>query len=92
MPDTLTTRVHLHRDDYRQTLQLLAVLTCGRDVPGFEPTDAGAFVDWDELAGGWLSSTEKAVVHIARGCATLERAGGTAYLRDQVLTTIGAVA
>lgn len=33
-------------------------------------------MDWDRLANSWLSNTERAVVHLARGCAVLERAGG----------------
>jgi hypothetical protein len=35
-----------------------------------------AFVDWDRLAGSWLSSTERAAVIIARGVAQAERNGG----------------
>jgi len=72
-------RIHLHLDDYPDTLQLLAELVNGRSAEewrcvGYESTEHGAWVDWDALADSWLSSTEKAIVYIARGCATLERA------------------
>lgn len=81
MTTKTTSRVHLHRDDYPQTLRLLEDLRNGRPAEewkhiGYERTESGAWVDWDELAGSWLSTTEKAVVHIARGASMLERAGG----------------
>lgn len=77
--DTTTDRAHLHRDDYPETLRLLEDLAGRSDrlaAIGFEVTEYGAWVDWDRLLGSWLSTTEKAVVHIARGAAMLERAGG----------------
>lgn len=53
--------------------------------PGYELTDFGAWVDWDLLTGSWLSSTEVAAIHIARGCATAERNG------ELPLEVVGAV-
>lgn len=82
MTTTTTDRVHLHRDDFPKTLRLLEDLIGGplragtAAGIGFEPTEHGAYVDWDRLLGSWLSSTEKAVVHIARGTAVLEHHGG----------------
>ncbi|MGH2718585.1 MAG: hypothetical protein ACRDJU_08405 [Actinomycetota bacterium] len=63
---------HLHKDDYPATLLLLAGLLGhrqDREELGFVPTDAGAWVDWEALVDGPLSSTEQAAVYIARGCA-----------------------
>jgi len=42
---------------------------------GYSLSTTGAHVDWDLLLESWLSTTEKAVVHIAHGCAILERHG-----------------
>src|SRR5947209_16718882 len=66
--------VHLHRDDVPDTLALLG----DRDTlpAGYTPGVSGADVDWDVLAESYLSTSEKAVVHIAHGCAILERHGG----------------
>jgi hypothetical protein len=72
----VTSREHLHRDDCPDALSILAAVAGGRTVPGVEPTDLGAFVDWDRLASSWLSSTERAAVTIARGVAQAERHGG----------------
>lgn len=87
---------HLHRDDYPATLELLAGLVGHREDAGelgWWPTEDGAYVDWDLLVDGKLSSTEVAVARIAQGCATLERAGGPppklALLLRQVLAVIG---
>lgn len=78
-PSTSPTAVHLHHLDHPATLRLLDRLVGHRrdriDL-GFEPMSQGAWVDWERLASGPLSSTEVATVHIARGCATIERAGG----------------
>jgi hypothetical protein len=83
---------HLHLDDCPQTLRLLAAL--------FEPkmgdpvglAEIGAWVDWEALTASWLSSTELAIVHIARGCAILEPAGGPPpRLHGVLLETIAAV-
>jgi hypothetical protein len=71
-------RVHLHRDDVPDTLALLHALMDQRSkLPdGYILSTTGAEVDWDLLAESWLSTTEKAVEHIAHGCAILERHGG----------------
>lgn len=71
-------RTHLHRLDHPLTLRILSKLLDHRSrMPaGYERSDLGAWVDWDALAGSYLSSTEVAVVHIARGCAIAERHGG----------------
>ncbi|MHB1533070.1 MAG: hypothetical protein ACYC1D_00345 [Acidimicrobiales bacterium] len=71
-------REHLHHDDVPSTLAILADLLDHRSTlpDGYELTEHGAWVDWDALRRSWLSSTEVAVVHIARGCAIAERHGG----------------
>ena len=73
------TAVHLHGDDHPHTLRLLAALVgrrTDRHRLGYQPTDTGAYVDWDQLIHAPLSSTQVATVRIARACATIERAGG----------------
>jgi hypothetical protein len=84
--------VHLHRDDVPDTLALLGALLGDRStaVPGYTVDETGADVDWDVLLEGWLSTTEKAVVHIAHGCAILERHGGglPLELRSQVRAAV----
>jgi hypothetical protein len=86
------TTVHLHRDDVPDTLALLGALLGDRstEVPGYSLDETGADVDWDLLLEGWLSTTEKAVVHIAHGCAILERHGGglPVELRWQVQASV----
>ena len=77
---TAATAVHLHANEPPHTLRLLAALL-GRRTDhhhrlGYEPTDTGAYVDWDQLVDAPLSSTQVATVRIARACATIERAGG----------------
>lgn len=85
--------VHLHRDDVPLTLSLLELVVGHGGPAGWEPTEHGAFVEWDELAGSHLSSTERAAVQIARGCATLERQGGLPpRLRAAVVATVQGVA
>lgn len=71
-------RQHLHHDDNPSALSILSDLLDHRaSFPeGYEPGDDGAWVDWDALDRSWLSSTEKATLHIARGCAIAERHGG----------------
>jgi len=71
-------RQHLHRDDVPSALSILSDLLDHRaSFPdGYEPSECGAWVDWDGLALSRLSSTEMAAVHIARGCAIAERHGG----------------
>jgi hypothetical protein len=88
--------VLLHTDDCPYTLHLLAVLLgrrTDRDRLGYHPSEYGAMVDWERLLGAPLSTSEVAVVHIARGCATLERhAGGLPpNLADAVTVTVGAI-
>jgi hypothetical protein len=83
---------HLHRDDVPETLALLNVLLGDRQTarPGYGPHESGADVDWEILADSDLSTNEMAVVHIAHGCAILERDGGGLPLevRSQVLATV----
>lgn len=69
---------HYHLQDYPEALAVLAAVAAGRDLTsiGYETDEYGAEVDWDALTGSWLSSTEKAAVHIARGVALAERAAG----------------
>jgi hypothetical protein len=71
-------REHLHHDDVPATLAILADLLDHRSTlpDGYELTEHGAWVDWEALGRSWLSSTEVAAVHIARGCAIAERHGG----------------
>lgn len=68
---------HLHNDDHPKTIAFLTVLL-GRccSVTGWSLTEHGAWVNWDELLTSYLSTTEKAAVHLARGFAVLERQGG----------------
>lgn len=88
--------VHLHLDDYPQTLRLLTALLGRRtdgDRLGYHPTEHGLLVDWDRMIAGPLSSTQVATVHIARGCAILERHGGLPpTLAEVVANVVGAVA
>jgi len=74
-------RRHLHRDDAPSSLAILANLFDHRaSFPaGYEPSECGAWVDWDALGRSPLSSTEMAAVHIARGCAIAERRGGLPF-------------
>jgi hypothetical protein len=88
--------VHLHGDDYPDTLALLQALFAGRvdDAAGigFACSETGAWVDWDRLtAGSWLSSREIAVVYIAQGCAIAERHGGVGPLCGVVVKTVTAL-
>lgn len=73
-------RVHLHHDDCPQALAILGALLGHRDeraqAIGYEQTEDGAWVDWASLTASWLSTTEVAAVHIARGVAIAERHGG----------------
>ena len=84
--------VHLHHDDVPNTLALLGVLLGERSkLPeGYILSTTGADVDWELLAESWLSTTEKAAVHIAHGCAILERHGGglPSELRSQVRAAV----
>jgi hypothetical protein len=88
--------VHLHGDDYPQTLALFHALFAGRldEVAGvgFSCSETGAWVDWDRLlAGSWLSSSEIAAVYIARGCALAERHGGLGAMSGVVVEIVSTV-
>jgi hypothetical protein len=80
MPET-----HLHEDDCPAAVLLLRAV-CDRPAPpdGYRRTDVGAFVDWDALDGSYLSSTERAAVHVAHGLAIAERHGGFGPLTIEV--------
>ena len=85
--------VHLHHDDVPDTLALLKALLVddrSKVPPGYVLSTTGAEIDWDLLLESWLSTTEKAVVHIAHGCAILERHGGglPCELRSQVRAAV----
>ena len=71
-------REHLHHDHVPATLAILADLLDHRSMlpDGYERTEHGAWVDWEALGRSWLSSTEVAGVHIARGYAIAECPGG----------------
>jgi hypothetical protein len=73
-------------------LSRLSEPTHGRVLARLDQIAEGANVDWDLLVSGesWLSTTEKAVVRIAHGCAILERHGGglPLELRWQVRATV----
>ena len=73
--------IHLHVDDVPETVALLRALMQGRDLErladiGYQPSEHGLWIDWDALAGSWLSSTERGVVAVAQGLAVLEAHGG----------------
>jgi hypothetical protein len=82
----------LHRDEVPETLALLNVLLGDRRpaCPGYAPDESGADVDWELLTDSLPSDNERAVVHIAHGCAILERDGGVLplELRTQVLAAV----
>lgn len=75
--------VQLRFDDYPATLGFLSTLfesksdhdPAGLSDIGYELSEHGAW-DWDQLIASWLSSTERALVHVARGSAILEDSGG----------------
>ena len=83
------TRVHLHLDDCPQALAVLRALLGHRPERaaeiGYQPTEHGAWVDWDALEHSWLSSTERAAVVVARGIAMAERQGGWAPALHRVI-------
>lgn len=60
---------------------------------GWERVDHGAFVDWTQLVPGTFSTSETAVVHMARGLAMLEAhcGGAPAHLRPLILEAVEAV-
>ena len=85
----MTDRQHLHLDDHPQSLAVLGVLFAHRVdravETGYEPTEHGAWVDWDALETSWLSSTERAAVVVARGIAVAEGHGGWSPALHQAL-------
>jgi hypothetical protein len=89
------TTVLLHLDDHPHTLNLLSALLGHRrdwDALSYRPTEWGAEIDWERLANGPLSSTEIAVIHIARGCAIGERSGGLPpSVRTVIVDVVSAV-
>lgn len=85
---TQTTVASYHYDDYPETLALLNRITHGDAVAGFERTEWGARIDWERLDDSWLSSAEKAAVHIAHGISILERHGGAGPLGSAIRRSI----
>lgn len=86
---------YLNRDDVPETIALLNALLGNRESPprGYAADASGVGVDWDLLANGIVSASEKAVVYIAHGLAILERGGGRfeLALRDQILAAVQTV-
>ena len=74
------TRHHYHRDDRPRMLALLdALLASRRDAAdlGYEPTETGAWIDFDVLCTtGRLSTTERATALAAKGLGRIEAHGG----------------
>lgn len=87
---------HLDRDEYPATLGLLQALLAGRTDYGrlgYRPNASGFTVDWDHLANeAPISSTEVAMVHIAHGCAILERHGGLSRLAQEAVDAVAEAA
>lgn len=88
---------HLIDDETQpRTRALLHALLDGRPARpiGYVEVSEGVWVDWDYLAtSGILLPAEIGALHLARGCAMLERAGGAPLgLVDKILETVGAVA
>ena len=85
----------LNRNDVPESLALLnAVLGDLKTAPpGYARQEWGADVDWELLADSQLSNSEKGVVHIAHGCAILERGGGglPLELRTLVLAVVQSI-
>ncbi|MBV9582589.1 MAG: hypothetical protein JO057_28730 [Chloroflexi bacterium] len=83
---------HLFYANVPETLALLRVLLGNRASPpaGYTPVRAGADVDWQLLATGNLSASDKAAVYIAHGLAILEGRGGRfeLHVRDQILAAV----
>jgi hypothetical protein len=72
------TAVHLHLDDAPKALAILNTLVGHRGpaLPGYTSDEWGADIEPELLAGGYLSASEKATVHIDRGCSIIEAHGG----------------
>ena len=87
--------IHLHLDDYPHTLRLMATLLARRtdhDRLGYRATEHGAWVDWEHLiTTAPLSSSQVAAMHIARGCAGLERANGAGPMGEALTDAVRAV-
>ena len=66
---------HLHVEDYPQTLRLVAGMVGSRTTRNVWATTP-------------LSSTQVAILPIARGCADLERAGGVPPRLAAVVTEV----
>lgn len=85
----------MHLVDFPETLRLLGDLLGHRNdgqSVGFMPTDSGAMVCWNLLLGGTkLSTTERAVMHIARGCCTIEWHGVQANHGASAMRTLEAL-
>jgi hypothetical protein len=69
-----------HRTETPNAITILEALFAHRldraKKIGYQRTETGVWVDWEALGHSWLSSTELATVHIARGIAIAERHGG----------------
>ena len=63
--------VHLHVNAHPQTLRLLGELVGQRGDAslGYQATEGGAFVDWDRLAAGPLSSSASSPRSTSPGAA-----------------------
>jgi hypothetical protein len=75
----MTRPIHYHQDDYPHTLAMInALVGRRRDAAelGYEPTEYGAFIDFDALTTGKLSTSERHVARAVQGLAGLERHGG----------------
>jgi hypothetical protein len=90
------TVVHLHLDDTPKALAVLDALLGQRGpaLPGYVPDEWGADVERELLADSHLSTSEKATVHIARGCSVIEAHGGglPSRARPEVLAATRALA
>lgn len=91
---TTSQTTHLHVDDYPATIELLdALLGAKHSTPGgYDRHEHGIALDWEALESSWLSSTEKAVVRIARGLSTIEHNGpGPGHVDDAVLQAVARI-
>lgn len=89
---------HLHIDDYPATLRLLKTLVGHREDAarrlGYQADEWGVEVDWEILTStdAPVSSTQRAALLIANGCAILERHGGLPpHLKDAVQSAVETV-
>lgn len=81
---------YLHVANAPSSLSILNALFTHRltPLPGWEPDDTGASVDWEALAGGCLGPSEKCVVLFARACASAELYGGMLPCAAQIRTAV----